>query len=43
MTRRVSRLGVREGYDRRAESYDRSPNPAGGPGRRYVVALPTAD
>jgi SAM-dependent methyltransferase len=38
MTRRVSRPGVREGYDRWAESYDRSPNPVVALDRRYAFS-----
>jgi ubiquinone/menaquinone biosynthesis C-methylase UbiE len=37
MTRRISRPGVREGYDLWAESYDRTPNPLVALDRRYTV------
>ena len=39
MGKRVLRLGVREGYDRWAETYDRTPNPLVALDRRHTIEL----
>ena len=38
MSKRVERPGVRAGYDRRAETYDATPNPLVSLDRRYTLA-----
>ncbi len=39
MGKRVLRPGVREGYDRWAEAYDRTPNPVVALDRRHTIKL----
>ena len=39
LAKRVSRPGVREGYDRWAEAYDRTPNPLVALDRRHTIKL----
>ncbi len=39
MSRRISRPGVRQGYDRWSRTYDRTPNPLVALDRRYTASL----